>query len=301
MLPMLCAAAVLSLSSFQLPARPTRAVRASTPSLALNLTAPADGGFLQPVRQASSKFRSLSANALAVTPPWISLSFGTCIFVASNAVFKSATLMATPAPELDAALARLLCVGFFAAVSDVVLDVPASEWLWPLRRARAAEVSPNPLFMSGSPLAGVTFAFILMVPLAVAAQVLGLAWLPPPREFPSAELAALRLVVAPATEVTFFSAWLTTAFRRAGGDELSAVVAAGVLFGLFKVPLSDALAPDGSTALLFYEILGAYLAFLYQRSGGSLPFVAIVASTTATTTAALSAAQIGSALPFGIG
>ena len=47
-----------------------------------------------------------------------------------------------------------------------------------------------------------------------------------------------------------------------------------------------------------YESLGAYLAFLYQQSGGSLPFVAITHATFNLAVLTLSAAQSAGALPF---
>ena len=76
------------------------------------------------------------------------------------------------------------------------------------------------------------------------------------------------------------------------------------LFALYKVPLSQALtwtgggSTDGLLLLVLYEALGAYLAFLYQRSGGSLPFVCVAHATCNGIVTALRAAQAGSVLPF---
>ena len=85
--------------------------------------------------------------------------------------------------------------------------------------------------------------------------------------------------------------------RRAHLEATAALVASSALFGLFNVPLSVVL--DGSSALLAYELLGAYLAFLYQRSGGSLTFTFIVHATCNMIVLSLRAAQVGSTLPFG--
>ena len=71
-----------------------------------------------------------------------------------------------------------------------------------------------------------------------------------------------------------------------------------VLAGLYHVPLSEALAAAGSSQLLLYEGIGAFLCGLYQKSGGSLPFVVITHSTLSAIVLALRAAQVGSVLPF---
>ena len=79
----------------------------------------------------------------------------------------------------------------------------------------------------------------------------------------------------------------------------AALISSAALFGLYQVPVGAVLsAPDGSLRLLLYEAFGAYLAFLYQRSGGSLPLVAIAHCTCSLIVAALAAAQVGSTLPF---
>lgn len=103
--------------------------------------------------------------------------------------------------------------------------------------------------------------------------------------------------MAPLSEEIFFRAWLLTAFERAGGTPSAALIASSALFGLFNVPVSAVL--QGSSALLVYELLGAYLSLLYQKSGGSLPFVYIVHATCNLIVLSLRAAQVGSTLPFG--
>ena len=53
-----------------------------------------------------------------------------------------------------------------------------------------------------------------------------------------------------------------------------------------------------SAQLLLFELLGAFLALLYQRSGGSLPLVVVTHCTFNTIVVLLRAAQVGSTLPF---
>ena len=136
------------------------------------------------------------------------------------------------------------------------------------------------------------------MPLATLAQLCGVEWLPAPRPFPPADGALLRLLVAPLAEELFFRAWLLSAIARAGGTPGAALLASTVLFGLHHVPLAEMLAPAGSSQLLAYEALGAFLAFLYQRSGGSLPLVVITHATCNAIVLALAAAQVDSVLPF---
>ena len=100
-----------------------------------------------------------------------------------------------------------------------------------------------------------------------------------------------------ATQI-FFRAWLLTAVERAGGSPLSALAASSALFGLYKVPIASVLSGDDGHRMLLYETLGAYLAFLYQQSGGSLAFVAITHVTFNLAVLSLGAAQLAGALPF---
>ena len=55
---------------------------------------------------------------------------------------------------------------------------------------------------------------------------------------------------------------------------------------------------DGSLQLLLFELLGVYLSFLYQRSGGSLPLVVVTHCTFNLLVTALRAAQMDLVLPF---
>ena len=105
------------------------------------------------------------------------------------------------------------------------------------------------------------------------------------------------LLVDPVSEELFFRAWLLGAVERAGGSPGAAAVGSTSLYALFKVPLVDVIA-GGSPKLLLYEAAGLYLAFLYQRSGGSLPFVVACHCTLNLLVTTLSVAQVGSALPF---
>lgn len=246
------------------------------------------------VADAISSARDLAAFYLRVTPPSIDAAFGCILFVLLDALFKQLTLFAMPSPEADAATARILALSAFASIQQFA-GLPPSLWLrWSEDKSR---VSSNPLFNAGSPLAGVTFAFMFAVPCAVLAQVAGIEWLPPPAPFPDALSTLLKTVVAPVTEECFFRAWLLTAIERAGGSPFTALIASSGLFSLYKVPISDVIA-NGSPSLLLYEALGAYLAYLYQQSGGSLPFVIVTHATFKLTVLALCAAQWDSVLPF---
>jgi len=258
--------------------------------------------WLGDTREYISLARDNAASTLRVTPQWIDAAFGCILFVALNAACKELASLAFPLPQADtaagaaagAAAGRALAVIVFAALQQLA-GLPVDDWL--RLRADAQRVDPNPLFQSGSPLAGVTFAFMFAVPVASCAQLAGVPWLPDARPFPGAPGCVLRLLVAPLSEELFFRAWLLMAFERAGGSPTTGIIASAALFGLFNVPVSAVLA--GSSALLVYEMLGAYLAFLYQRSGGSLPFVFIVHATCNLIVLSLRAAQVGSTLPFG--
>lgn len=132
-------------------------------------------------REYIDRARDNAASYLRVTPPWIDAAFGCLLFVSLNAACKEITFLAFPSPEADAASGRLLAVAAFAGLQQLA-GLPTSEWL--KLGVDPKRVDPNPLFQSGSPLAGITFAFMFAVPLATAAQLLGIAWLPEPRPFP---------------------------------------------------------------------------------------------------------------------
>ena len=89
-----------------------------------------------------------------------------------------------------------------------------------------------------------------------------------------------------------------TAFEAAGGSQAAALIASTALFGLYHVPFGQVLAEGGSAKLLVYEALGAYLSFLYQRSGGSLPLAFVCHATCNLIVLGLAEAQVGSMLPF---
>lgn len=280
-----------------------------------------------------STARDQAAFLFRVTPPWIDTAFGAILFTLLGAAAKEATFLAFNSPEADAVAARVVTVLAFALFQQLA-GLPLGLWL----RAGSdpARRSTNPVFNSGDPLAGITFAFIFAVPVALLAQFAGVVWLPPPAPFPDALGTLLRVGVAPATEEIFFRAWLLTAFERAGGSPFAAMIASAGLYGLYMVPLSSVL-QDGSLALLLYECLGvrrcsrvepsrparvaagcalcaawviedgvvlailcaqAYLAFIYQQSGGSLPFAIVTHATFNLLVMALRAARMDSVLPF---
>ena len=136
------------------------------------------------------------------------------------------------------------------------------------------------------------------MPIATLAQLCGIPWLPQPAPFPDADGAFFKLLAMPLTDEIFFRAYLLTAVREAGGSQAAALIASTTLFGLFKVPISTILAVEGSSSLLIYQALGAFLSLLYQRSGGSLPLVFITHATCNFLVLALRDAQVGSVLPF---
>ena len=256
------------------------------------------------VRTRANLYRDEAARLLSIEPPWVDTAFGCILFVWLNSLAKYATILTTPSPETDIAAARIIALLVFVMVQNAI-GLPASEWL--RLRADPEKVDPNPFFNSGSPIAGVTFAFIFAVPVATLAQLSGIAWLPSAVDFPGPERALLTLLVAPVSEEIFFRAWLISQFEASaaasGADrdaaQVAALISSAALFGLYHVPVGAVLnAPNGSLRLLLYEALGAYLAFLYQRSGGSLPLVAIAHCTCTLIVATLAAAQVGSTLPF---
>ena len=236
--------------------------------------------------------RLTAANMLGVTTPWLDTAFGCILFVLLSAAGKYLTVLRFDSPDVDAAAGRLLALAAFALAQQLAF-LPASDWL----RFTPANRPADRRF-DFSPLEGVTFGFIFAVPLATAAQLAGIDWVPPAQPFPEADGALLRLVVAPLSDELFFRAWLLTAFAAAGEPPAGGLLASTVLFGLYNVPLSEALRPDGTSLLLLYEAFGAYLAFLYQRSGGNLPLVFVTHATCNWLVLALRAAQVGSVLPF---
>ena len=88
-----------------------------------------------------------------------------------------------------------------------------------------------------------------------------------------------------------------TALERAGAPANAALLASAAGFALYHVPLAEMLR-DGSLELAFYELLGLYLGFLYQRSGRSLPLAVVTHASFNSIVIALRAAQVGSVLPF---
>lgn len=245
--------------------------------------------------EAARSGRDSAAYFLGVTPPYIDVAFGCILFVILNALCREVTFLTTPSPAADAAASRLLAIALFSAVQQCI-GVPLAEWL--RVREDTGRVDASPLFQSGSPLAGVIFAFCFAVPVATAAQLVGVPWVPEARPFPDASASFLKILVAPATEEMFFRAWLLTAFERAGGSDMAALIASSALFALFNVPFSAILDGSRSSELLVFEALGAYLAWLYQRSGRSLPLVVVTHVTCNLLVTALRAAQVDSKLPF---
>lgn len=234
--------------------------------------------------------------AAGLTPKYFDAFFGCLIFTLLTANFKQVALPGFDSPAASAATGRLLAIALFTAIQSFAFT-PPQRWL----RLDAAEpADANPLFQiaRAEPVSGVTFAFMFAVPIATFAQLSGIPWLPDPEPFPDADGAFFKLLAMPLTDEIFFRAWLLTAIREAGGSQAAALISSTVLYGLYKVPLATALAPEGSSTLLLYQLLGAFLSLLYQRSGGSLPLVVVTASTCNLIVLGLRAAQVDSVLPF---
>ena len=259
-----------------------------------------------PLRERIAPARAAAANLLQVTPPWVDVGFSSMAFVLLNALAIAATA------NLDQAASgisyRVAALSSFALLQRAV-GLPLAEWL--TLRADPARVDPNPLFQSGSPLAGVTAAFAFGIGVTGAAQLAGLDWLPEAREWPDTARAAELLFVVPLVDECFFRAYLLTALERAGGTPAAALAASAVAYALFEVPLPEllgvllgggsGLAGGGGAAsltLLLYQSLGLYLGWLYQRSGGSLPLVVVCHATFNALVTSLRAAQVGSVPPF---
>ena len=240
-------------------------------------------------REAIDAGRDAIAFSLMVTPAWVDVGVSGILYVLLNA-------LAVAISGGDGPVGRLLALGGFAGLQQLAGQLPPSAWL--KLDEDEARVSSSPLFQSGSPLAGVTFAFAFGLAVAVPAQLLGLEWVPAPRPWPEPERAALLLAVAPLSEEAFFRAFLLTAFERAGAPPSAGLIGSAACFALYHVPLAE-MVRDGSLQLPLFELLGLYLAFCYQKSGGSLPFVVVTHATFNAVVTALRAAQVGSTLPFG--
>ena len=141
--------------------------------------------------------RMRAALVFRVTPAWIDVGLGCILFLLLNGIAREALSSATPSPTTDILAARALALAAFVLVQQYVGGTPPDSLLEEERiRAR----SSNPLFNSGSPLAGVTFAFMFAVPVAVLAQLAQWEWLPQPAPFPDGAGAALTLLVSPLSE-----------------------------------------------------------------------------------------------------
>ena len=256
------------------------------------------------VREFVSEQRDLAASLLRVTPAYIDVFVGCILFVLLNAATTEFTALALPGIGCsgiglgggvcaggDTVVGRLAALGAFAAIQQLAF-LPISQWL----RYGNDEKTANPFFTN--PIDGGTFGFLFAVPLAVFAQASGIDWLPEPRPFPPLDEAFLKAFVAPLSEEAFFRAFLCTALTVAGGSQAVALIASAVLFGLYHVPLATVLSPEGSSLLLLYQAFGAYLAFLYQRSGGSLPLAVATHCTCNMLVLVLRAVQWDSVLPF---
>jgi len=210
----------------------------------------------------------------AAKGPWFDAAFGFILFSFLNSAYTALLASAFKTAAAKAAGGQLLSIATFCAIQEVAF-LPTREWL----RLDAPDryyYPVRPLF--ANPLIGITFAFLFAVPLTCIANAAGVSWLPPKAPFPGADGVFLNLLAAPLAEEVFFRGWLLTAFTAAGGSQAAALVASSILFGFYHVPIAE-ITGDGMSLFAAYTALGAYLGYLYQRSGSSLPLVFITHGT----------------------
>lgn len=196
---------------------------------------------------------------LGFSPPWFDAAVGCVLYFFLTAAFKELHLFKSVAA--NDATARVLAISAFALIQDLAF-LPAFRWL----RLDAPRGT--------NPWNGIIAAFAFAVPFAALSA--DSTWLPKPKVFPGADGVLDRLVAAPISEELFYRAYLPTAFMAAGGSETGGLIVSTVLFALQHVPASGS---AGSALFVAYLVLGAYLNFLYQRSGGSLPLVVVTHAT----------------------
>lgn len=239
------------------------------------------------------------AAAARVEPAYLVVAAGLLLWNYLNRAAKGVTMLAFDSPEADIAAARLLAIAAFVLVQRIAFGLEFRAWLRPRGERPVAggdeccddggdegdnegcdDGSVGPIeSLLGLPtvVGGVTFALLFALPVA-AVNAAGVNVIPVyGTGFPSGLRALVTLFIAPLSEEIFFRAWLLGAFARAGGEASAALIASAGLYGLYVVPISSVLAGttggDGPALLLLYEALGAFLAYLFQRSGGSLTLV----------------------------
>ena len=252
------------------------------------------------------------ATAARVDPVYLVVGAGLLLWNYLNKAAKGCTMLAFDSPEADIAAARILAVAAFVLVQRIA-GLEFRSWLrlsGELPQAAdgsddvgsgdgSSATSPiDALLCLPAPVAGVAFALLFALPVA-AVNAAGVNVLPVyGTGFPSGLCALVTLFIAPLSEEIFFRAWILSAFARAGGEASLALIASAGLYGLYVVPISSVLAGttggDGPALLLLYEALGAFLAYLFQRSGGSLSLV-VVTHCTFNLALALLAMQVGRA------
>lgn len=240
------------------------------------------------------------SSAARIDAAYLVVAVGAFFFVSLNRGAKELTMFAFDSPEYDVAAARCLALTGFILLQQLA-GFELSSWL---RASGRSDGSPSsergesgggpldPIFDLAKPrcvnpisdalranVAAFAFALLFVIPVA-AVHSAGLTLLPNfGTGFPSADRALLTLFIAPLSEEIFFRAWLLTAFERAGGSANAGLITSAGLYGLYVVPLSTVLAGttggNGPALLLLYEALGAFLAYLFQRSGGSSPLIVV--------------------------
>lgn len=255
------------------------------------------------LREAFGVQRDKLADKLALRPARLDVGLGLILFSTLNWITsETATHQNLLSPEVGVIAAQMLSITVFA-VFQQILFLPVSTWL--RTSVDPKKVDPNPFFQMGStnPFAGVAFAFIFAVPIAIYAALYGINWLPNAQPFPESDVAVFQLVLSPVFEEIFFRAWLLTALEGSSTLPRSemqslACLASATLFAIFSVPQSNIGPPNPSLRLPFYQAFGVFLSFLYFQTGGSLPLVAVTHCTFNSIIAGISAAQVGSTVPF---
>lgn len=211
------------------------------------------------------------------------LAQGTLLFFALQFFFlNGAQIAGVPATGeeanyLSSTAVRVLTTASFIAANEFIWKLlPKNDWLLSRKASQSKErleIFDNPLAIPGAAAIGIVI-FVLVSLLTNQSPI------PGAREFPALDKAFDKLLAAPAQEEVFFRAWLLRASSLV--TELkpeSQLGLSGVLFVLWHFQnLADVMAPGtdatlgaGFAGVLYYFVLGAYFAFVYQKSGGSLP------------------------------
>lgn len=231
---------------------------------------------LQPLSNRAAKSNGGAESSRGLDPSsWEGIGAGIALYILLYTSTLSVLQLASAGGAtngLATATARLIATGGFAAIQQAA-GLPIEDWLTlqPSSTQKSGDDAPGsalPSFLLspiGPPAAGLAF-FLVAAGLGVAASLgAGLEWdstLPAGRALPEIGAAADILLVAPITEEIFFRGWLLRATEKANLSQSLRIGASALLFAVWHVGAGD--------SPLFFAGLGAYLAYLHQRSDGSL-------------------------------